>query len=335
MRAERFTYPEIAKRLGRTRHSVQFKFAREARVTPSAETQRPFTVAEALPTTLDADQILDHKERLFENKERCENERQLIGIDVHLSGPIAIAHFGDPHIDDDGCDVKRLRRDIATVKATEGMFGANAGDYHNNWVGRLQALYANQHTTRDETFVLIEWLFKEIEWLYLIGGNHDYWQGGNEILGWLAKASGRRYEPWGARFALRFPNRAECRINARHDFKGSSQWNPTHGPMKAAMMGFGDGRDHIYTCGHKHKFGFSQFATGENHICTAIQVNAYKQFDPYARENNFIATNHAPCVVTVIDPEATNAERFVTVFTDVQEAAEYLTWKRERYAKAA
>ena len=31
-----------------------------------------------------------------------------------------------------------------------------------------------------------------------------------------------------------------CAINCRHDFKGSSQWNPAHGPMKAVMMGVRD-----------------------------------------------------------------------------------------------
>ena len=334
LRAEGRFSAEIAQIVGRSVNSVANKIQDlgiPMGKRPVAE--EPVVVSRPIDPEETAEEIIARQKKRFRRKKEAEKERSLIDVRVNIEGPIAIAHFGDPHLDDDGTDWERLEADIETVKSTEGMFAANVGDYTNNWVGRLVQQYEHQHVTRTEGHVLTEWLFKELPWLYLIGGNHDAWNGGNDVLGWLAKSVGTRYEAWGARIALRFPNGAECRINARHDFKGHSQFNPAHGPTKASKMGFADGRDHIYTCGHKHTFGYLQWAPGPGMICHCIQVNAYKQMDPYAKQLGFVEHEHAPCVVTVIDPDYADVpERFVTVFTDVQEAAEFLAFKRRRKA---
>lgn len=105
-------------------------------------------------------------------------------------GPYAIAHFGDPHVDDDGCDWPALMRAIETVNKTEGMYAANGGDSSNRWVGFLQKKYGDQQATRGDEDRLVEWLFCSTDWLYVILGNHDCIVDTAEVLtrsGWRSR----------------------------------------------------------------------------------------------------------------------------------------------------
>jgi hypothetical protein len=208
------------------------------------------------------------------------------------------------------------------------MFGANVGDLANNWVGRLARLFAEQETGGRDMWTLVEWLVGSVHWLYLIGGNHDLWSGAGDPAKWMQKQVGA-HEAWGARLNLIFPNGKQVRINARHDFAGHSMWNAAHGASKAIQMGW---RDHIATCGHKHTSGYQILkdpATGL--ISHALRVAGYKVHDRYARELGVPNQNITPASVTIIDPQFEDDDpRLITVIHDVEEAAEFLTWKRGR-----
>lgn len=113
-------------------------------------------------------------------------ERQ---VRVHIGGPIAIAMFGDPHVDDPGCAWGDLKRDVETCRDNEGFFAVDVGDDSNNWVGRLMRLYADQETTSKQALLYIEWLMKSLPWLLRIKGNHDCHDFETEALtarGWMA-----------------------------------------------------------------------------------------------------------------------------------------------------
>jgi hypothetical protein len=331
------TATEIAELIGRSRGAVTNKLTaiQEKRKPREFLATQGIEIVDPESPEMGAEELLALKEKRHARLRRNHEAAALVEARVKIEGPIGIVHFGDPHIDDDGCDIARLRRDIQTVKKTEGLYGANVGDYHNNWVGRLAGLYARQSTTRAEALILVKWLFEEIPWLYLIGGNHDAWRDGEELLSWLASVGQSNYTQWGTRLALRFPNGRECRINARHDFKGSSIYNKAHGPTKAGMMGFGEIRDHIYVCGHLHEFGYAQFCTGPGHIVHAFRTSSYKWLDDFANMLGHVPNDAAPAITTIIDPDADRPEGFITGFLDVQEAAEYLTWKRKRYKRRA
>lgn len=136
------------------------------------------------------------------------------------------------------------------------------------------------------------------------------------------------YEYHGARLNLNFPNGKQVRINARHDFRGHSMWNPSHGVAKAAQMGW---RDHILTCGHKHVSGYQPLkcpATGL--ISHAMRVAGYKQYDYYGqREMGLPDQNISPAFTTIIDPQYDDDDpRLISVKFDVQDAADYLTYRR-------
>lgn len=292
--------------------------------------EKPFEVPE-LPSELpSADELRERIKANFERKKVAEEARRLVPIKVKIDGPIGLAHFGDPHVDDDGCDMAQLERDVAIVNRTEGMFACNLGDMHNNWVGRLARLYGEQATSAKEAWVLVDWLVRSMHWMFLVGGNHDLWSGAGDPLKWISRQSGATYEEWGVRAGLRFPNGKEIRVNARHDFSGHSMWNPNHGPMKAIMSGW---RDHVATAGHKHV----AFITGPladpatGLLSWTIRSAGYKKIDRYAKELNLPCQAPFPTGVTVFDPQyADDDPRLVTVFADLETAADFLKFLRSR-----
>lgn len=266
----------------------------------------------------------------FDRKSAAEEARRLIPVNIKIRGPIGLCHVGDPHVDDDGCDFPRLLADIETIRDTEGMFGGNIGDLQNNWVGRLARLYGEQSTSAKQAWQLTEWLIKAVPWLYLVKGNHDLWSGAGDPIDWMRRGAPGVTEPWQVRFALRFPNGREVRVNARHDFAGHSMWNPVHGLGRAAQMGF---RDHILVAGHRHTSGYMILkdpATGL--LSHGIRVGGYKVYDHFAKTKGFPDANFAPSAVNIIDPDAADETQLVTTFFNVQEAAEYLKYKRRKAA---
>jgi hypothetical protein len=253
---------------------------------------------------------------------------------VAVEGPFGVMHMGDPHVDDNGTDIAVLEQHVAVCNRTEALFAANVGDYANNWVGRLARLYGEQSVSAAEAWVLVEWLIRSTHWLYLIGGNHDLWAGSGDPVKWFARQANSLYEHHGARLALRTPSGRAFRVNARHDFKGHSQWNTAHGPAKAAQMGW---RDHVLTCGHTHVSGYQLVkdpATGL--ISHALRVASYKTHDRYADEQGLPNQNIFVAPVTIFDARfADDDPRAVVVLFDPEEGADYLTWKRKKWAKGS
>ena len=292
---------------------------------------KPFEVETKLPSILPtAEELLERRKAEFRRVDEAKRARKLIDIAVKIDGPIGIAHFGDPHVDDPGTNIGLLERHVAIVNRTEGLFGANVGDQQNLWIGRLARLYGEQSTSAAESWVLTEWLINSVQWLYLIAGNHDLWAGSGDPLGFIMRSQPGVYEAHGARLNLRFPNGRACTVNARHDFSGHSMWNTAHGPAKAVQMGW---RDNILTCGHKHTAGYNPIICPASGVVShAIRVASYKTHDRYADEKGLPDQNFSECVVTIIDPAARDERHLVTVFLNAEEGAEFLTWKRSKRA---
>jgi len=275
------------------------------------------------------EELIEQRKRKFAHKREHEEASKLIPIRIKLSGAIGILHFGDPHVDDDGCDIEAIEQHTALVNKTEGLFAANVGDTTNNWCGRLARLYADQSTSASQAWKIAEWFVNRCDWLYMIGGNHDLWSGAGDPLKWIAKQQSALYKSSEARIALRFPNGREVRVNARHDHSGSSIWNPAHGPMKAALMGT---RDHIYVAGHKHESAYSVLKDAISGITMhACKVASYKVFDRFAKDKGFRDNALSPCAVTTINPELPPEHPdLVKVWWDPEEGADYLRFLRSR-----
>ena len=278
------------------------------------------------------DELIERRKKAYERKHRAEVARKLIAVRIKIDGPIGICHGGDPHLDDNGTDIALVEKHLNIIERTPGLFGANVGDIQNNWIGRLARLWSEQSTSAQEAWQLVEWFVERLNPLYLVGGNHDCWTGAGDPIKWMMRNQVGVFEAHGVRLNLKFPNKKEVRINARHDFAGHSMWNPNHGPMKAVQMGW---RDHILTCGHKHQ----AFVTGpmkspsDGLVPWAVRCGTYKIHDRYGKEKGLPDQIPFSACVTIIDPQfADDDTRLITVIPDVEEAAEFLTWKRGRYA---
>ena len=275
---------------------------------------------------LPIEEIIEIRKREFAQKKKHEEATKLIPIKIGVSGTIGVLHFGDPHVDDDGTDIALLEAH-AKLTHQDGIFGANVGDTTNAWVGRLARLYANQGTTRKQAILIAEWFIKLVRWGYMVGGNHDGWAGDDDPIKWIARQASALYRPSEARIQLVFPEGDPFTINARHDFAGSSQWNPAHGPMKAVHMGV---RDDLSTCGHKHVSGYGVLKDpASGRACHALQIGSYKLFDRFAKDKGFRDQSLGPAAMTVINPAlpVTHPDR-CKVFWDPNEGADYVRFKR-------
>lgn len=282
------------------------------------------------PSHLDIGSLVAERKAKFKQKKVHENARKLIPITIKSNEPFGILHFGDAHLDDDGTDIELVEKHALLVRSTPGLWAATPGDSHNNWVGRLAALYGQQSTTAEDGIRLAEWWINLVKkWLFIVGGNHDCWSGAGDPLKWIAKQESALYQDSEVRIALNFPNKTQVRINCRHDFNGRSIYNPAHGPMKALTWG---ARDHIAICGHWHVSGYGVLKDADSGIAMhGIQVGSYKTYDRYAREKNFRDQMLGPSCLTIIDPrlEPSNPG-LVNVFWDPEQGAEYLTWLRSK-----
>jgi hypothetical protein len=320
---------EAAKQLGIPRTTFQTRL-RSARLQEGQTASKHIPEFEYTPLpnpSLPIEELVEHRIKMFDYKRAYEDARRLIKVKIHIDGPIGIWHFGDPHVDDDGTDLKAIKDHTEMIRSTPGVFGANVGDTTNNWTGRLARLYSQQGTSAKQAWDLAEWFLRRVDWLYLIGGNHDAWSGDGDPIRWIQAGGTAPYSPSEIRLELVFPNGNTCRINARHDFAGHSQYNPAHGPMKATIFGV---RDHISIAGHKHISGHGVLKNPDDGaLCHSFLVASYKVYDRYALERGFRDQHISPGVFTIIDPRLPNTDPdFVSHFWGLERGVQLLKYLR-------
>lgn len=327
--AEHGTVTEAAKALGLPRGTFDHQYRQALLAGVTLESTRDFEIDDLpseLPTAAD---LIKRRREQFRRKADAKEARKLVPVRVKIDGPFGLALPGDPHLDDDGTDIAQIERHIDIINRTEGLLAGNIGDYSNNWIGRLARLYGQQSTSAAEAWVLVEWYVRAVQWLFLLGGNHDLWSGDGDPIKWMARQARVQYEANGMRLGLTLPNGRVIRINGRHDFSGRSQWNTAHGPAKAAQLGW---RDHVLVCGHTHVSGYQILRDPASGLIShAIRVGSYKTFDRYAEEKGLPNQTISPCVVVVVQPDAPDdSPRLITVFQDVETGADFLTFLRKR-----
>lgn len=289
----------------------------------------PKVISPLLPDDdIPVEDIIETMCKRFGKRKNAHDAKKWMEFKIDTDMPIGICWFGDPHIDDDGCNWPLLKEHIEICKNTEGLFGANIGDTHNNWVGRLMKEYANQNTSRGTAFRLIDWFFKEsgVAWLIMLLGNHDSWNFGSESMSKIAEHVCPMID-WRAQIKLKFNNGRECLIDAAHDHSGHSQWNSLHGQQKASSMG---GIAHMYIAGHKHNWALAQNECSQTgRIYWLARARGYKHIDHYAENLGFGNQKHGSSIISVIDPQADDIN-MVRCFADLKEGAEYLTYLRSK-----
>ncbi len=287
----------------------------------------------ALPDFPDEDMpiedVIGTMSRSFEKRQASFAAHTWFKVKVKEDKPIGILWFGDPHLDDNGCNWPALLKHTELCRTVDGVFGANIGDTTNNWAGRLVRLYANQDASVKTARRLAEWFMVKsgINWLIWLLGNHDAWGDGSEILARMGQQFGTQKvicHDWEARFRLAFPNGWEPKIYAAHNFPGNSQWNPLHGPMKEGQLGQ---EADLYVAGDKHNWAMFSFENpGRAILQNFIRVRGYKFLDDYARRLGKQEQQGGCAILTVFDP----GDRSILAFHDVVKGADYLTTLRAR-----
>lgn len=299
-------------------------------ITPDEIARAVPSAAPLPPEDLDVEDIIALMRKRHERRSQNRAARRWREFSVPTDGPYAIMWFGDPHVDDDGCDWKLLEAHCALARDTENLYAVSVGDESNNWVGRLMALYANQETSVDTARALIKWLLVEsgVPWFLWIHGNHDAWSNGIPIIEGM-NVNNIAMEDWQAKFVLKSPNGYGFRTWVAHNFPGTSQWNKLHGAQKAAQM-----KDwaHLYVAGHHHNWALHQEEHDHrNFVYWLARVRGYKFMDDYADHLGFGEQEYGSSIVTVVDPHADKLNA-LTCFADPFEGADFLEFKRRKAA---
>jgi hypothetical protein len=242
-------------------------------------------------------------------------------------GPYGLMFFGDPHIDDDGCDIEHLAYCLDWANNRERIHAANMGDLTNNWVGRLARLYAHQHTTDDEGEELLRWLVSATPWLWIILGNHDKWgplaTSVCRSTGVLGVSHGGKFNIWSGDHLVR--------VDCRHTHKGFSQFAPNFAQVKQNYRG---SDCDIIIGAHTHTSGVTQIRNGvADQVSLCIRVGAFKNFDDYADANNYEDESLGPVCLVVVRPDIEGSDRCVA-FHDLEAGEMFLDAAVQRWRNA-
>jgi hypothetical protein len=297
-------------------------------------TATPVTpIAEPLPDKLPPiAEILEHRRSSFEARHAHKRAKVWRRFAVPVTGPYALMFFGDPHLDDDGCNLPLWESHIDLAASTDALFAVNIGDTTNNWTGRLARLWADQNASAEVARALVKHYIGErgVPWFLWLHGNHDMWDGpvGRDVFEG-AKPHFVEMEDWQAKVTLVSPNGHELRLWAAHNFKGNSIWNNLHGLERAAQM---QDWAHLYVAGHHHDTGLRFGENPHRRFCYwLMRVRGYKFDDSYADHHGFGEYQNGAAGVAVIDPTADKVNA-VTCFLDPFEAVDFLAFKRRKAA---
>jgi hypothetical protein len=273
--------------------------------------------------------LLARAQSLYDHKARAEDAAEWCSVQVHDKKPIGVLWFGDPHLGDNGCDIGLLRRHIQLCNETSGLYGANIGDTTNNWVtgGKLAKLWAEQDASISTERRLAKWFLREsgVNWIVWLIGNHDAWNSGEALLREM-NTTGVFMQNWEAKFRFVFPTGEEIKVHAAHNFKGFSDWNPMHGPLKASIK---SSNADLYVAGHIHTPGSMQIdLPGSDRFPLLLRVSSYKRYDLHAKLHGFPDHKRGSAVLTIFNPDATDHSGKITHFFDVELGARVLTMLR-------
>jgi len=333
--AEAGTGRAAANLLGMHERNLLACVARIRKVADGADTSEPEFMASPVPDGEPSyEELKAMRQKVFERKAANVAAKRWRKICFRANEPTAIVVLGDPHVDDDGCNWPQLERDTQTIIDTPGMFAGSIGDNTNNWVGRLQRLYANQSTTESHAWRLCEGWLRELtdpgKLIFLVRGNHDLWSGASDPHNWILRGSGVVDQDWQAQMEFCWPGvERPFRVWAAHDFKGGSIYNPLHA-HKRKHLWFGAQAD-AYVAGHRHQWALAEEEDDGGNRVIYARARGYKFIDEHSDVLGFSSQRYGASIVFVVQPDRQDINR-VRPFPCVQEAAEYLTFLRARAA---
>jgi hypothetical protein len=316
------------------RHRVKAAELRGLKASDNLSGEDTVAYPELVSDDVSAEELLAHRAERFKRRQAAVASRDWMKFKVGGQGPFGLAFVGDPHLDSGGLHAAALLADCKLLQETPRLWGVGLGDYTNNWSNRLVSLYAESEVTQSQSFMLAEWLFslKKTDgssvWWLLIKGNHDLWSGGRDPLDWMRRGAAP-LEDWKANIIAVCPGGREVPISVSHDWKGSSIYNPLHGPMRRAKF---DGISaNLYVAGHRHNWALYEAESEEKpgYVYWAARARGYKFIDSHADKMGFGSQHYGATITAIIDPSAEGPSA-IRCFPIMAEAVEFLEWKLSR-----
>ncbi len=316
-------YADVATKLDRTEDAVRLKASTLGVTHKQVTLTRPsFTIEKPPSAGRDFEQLFKDRLSSFERKAAHHKGKKDIGVHLEGDGPYLLLAFGDPHVDDDGSCLATLNSHMEIANQPD-VFAFNIGDLTNNWVGNLQRLYGVQETTIDDAKKLCRWLVGSVNWLWIILGNHDKW---SDMAQMVCEEKGVCSVSHGGIFNITRGGHT-LKIDARHDHKGRSMYNPAHGQIKRNHRG---SDADIIIAGHTHSGGYTRLKNGvTGKIGHMMRVGAYKMFDDYADASGFDNEALTPCLAILVDPFDENEP--ITIYDSPEKGHQMLELLRSKY----
>ncbi|CAB4164494.1 DNA binding HTH domain, Fis-type [uncultured Caudovirales phage] len=290
-------------------------------------------ITELPPDDISADEIWERAKRDSAVKVKyLEAEAGWRKQKLKVKGPFGILFFGDPHLDDAHANFAKAEEHIAIANSSEAILSCNLGDTLNNWVGNLQRLYANQNMGATRALKIYEKFLNSVPWWLWIFGNHCLWPTANSgLMRKLATEGASIAADWCVKVDLELPNGKHLKINAAHNFKGSSRFNQNHALFVENLETGGEAD--IIVAGDHHVWQTDQVEhpkTGR--YTTIIRARGYKLGGEYERMLGFKNQKEGHAVFVIVNPDA-EGPAFVTAFADASYGARMLKLLRDDWAR--
>lgn len=336
---------EAARELGLARSTLAHRIETAHLQIHKGNMEEPSSEPPILPEfgdkDIDVEEIIDHMQSRFQKRQAHEAAKKWFEIKFPKKDEvIGLVAMGDPHLGP-SCDFSTLRSHIDIFqnkkkkykfskdgRFTDGLYCLQLGDVADNWPwGRLAALYAEEDISRPTERKLGKWLLESCPWIVWLHGNHDMFHG--EFTTYLESINCQKIPmmDWQAKFKLVFPS-GEIRIDAKHEQKFSSQYNPVHGLKKTIL--WGQEQPDLILAGHRHISALAQEELENGKCVTMARARGYKWHDKFALRYQFAESSAwGSSWLFVIDVTAEGPMKIVP-FGDIEEGADYLAWKRSR-----
>lgn len=271
---------------------------------------------------------IEAQTHVLEILKRRRREQKII-----LPVPGALAFLSDLHFGSPFTDYQAAKSDAEIIRDTPDMKAGFIGDGVDNWiVGKLAGLQRHQAITFDAEWQLFfSWL--EIlngSMAFVVSGNHDNWTrkiaGVDRIREYL-RGTMLLYHSQQVKFDLVVGPQSYV-VKARHKWKGSSVFNPTHG-LEVGWERGGDDFD-IALGGHTHIGTYCRPFDRHDRRRLAILIGTYKVADEHGEEIGVAPSQGRGCGALVFDKDGD----FVFV-ENLNTAAQYLEFLKSSGGKHA
>lgn len=218
-----------------------------------------------------------------------------------ITSPVfVIGLFGDPHMDNPGCDLDLLVEEVERLDPSRGVYGICIGDVFDNWV-RVLAHAGQQSTDPYCGWIVFEDLMQRHPFLALILGNHDLWNTGTaSALVEFCRGAGILVRRSGGRLIIDTGHGKPLTISARHIWPGNSQYSEAHSLKRAAT--FGHTEDDVIVGGHFHKGEVREHVRpSDGKVSKLVMLDTFKEFDDHANDRGFMSAKRHPVVWCTVD----------------------------------